>query len=169
MNYLNINEKKLVPVVAELNMLLADYSVYYQKLRSYHWNVMGKNFFDLHQKFEELYNDAKVKIDEIAERILTLRYHPVSSFKEYIEMSSLKEVSPFKSDTEMVGDILSDHEKLLVQLKKTLDSANDAEDEGTVDLLGDYIGSLEKSSWMLDAFQQDTTHQLKVSEVEKAS
>lgn len=169
MNYLNINDKKLVPVVSELNLLLANYSVYYQKLRSYHWNVMGKNFFDLHNKFEELYNDARIKIDEVAERILTLRYHPVSNFKKYLEMSSIKEASPFKADTEMVSDILSDHQKLLMQLKTTLDKADQAGDEGTVDMLGAYIGELEKASWMLDAFNQDTSDQLKVSDMEKVS
>ncbi len=73
MNYLNINEEKLLPVVIELNTLLADYHIYYQKLRNFHWNVVGKHFFDLHQKFEEMYDDDKIKVDEIAERILTLR------------------------------------------------------------------------------------------------
>ena len=74
MNYLNMNEEKVLPVVIELNTLLAEYHVYYQKLRNFHWNILGRNFFDLHEKFEELYEDARTKIDEIAERILTLRY-----------------------------------------------------------------------------------------------
>ena len=78
MNYLNMESEKLKPVVIELNTLLADYHMYYQKLRNFHWNILGKNFFDLHEKFESLYTDARVKIDEIAERILTLGFHPVS-------------------------------------------------------------------------------------------
>jgi len=169
MNYLHIDDKKLKPVISELNTLLADYSLYYQKLRSFHWNVLGKNFFDLHNKFEELYNDARLKIDEVAERILTLRYHPVSSFEEYLTISSLKEVSPFITDTEMVRHVLKDHQILLVQMKKALDKANDASDEGTIDMLGGYIGELEKASWMLDAFNKKTTDQLKISSLEKAS
>jgi len=169
MNYLHIDDKKLKPVISELNTLLADYSLYYQKLRSFHWNVLGKNFFDLHNKFEELYNDARLKIDEVAERILTLRYHPVSSFEEYLTISSLKEVSPFITDTEMVRHVLKDHQILLVQMKKALDKANDASDEGTIDMLGGYIGDLEKASWMLDAFNKKTTDQLKISSLEKAS
>lgn len=71
MNYLNMNDEKLLPVVIELNTLLAEYHIYYQKLRNYHWNILGKNFFDLHDKFEELYGQARIRIDEIAERILT--------------------------------------------------------------------------------------------------
>ena len=164
MNYLNMNDKEIKPVINELNVLLADYSIYYQKLRSFHWNVLGKNFFELHNKFEELYTDARLKIDEVAERILTLRYHPVSSLQEYLQMSSLEEVSPFIKDTEMVGEILNDHKKLLQQMKTALDKADSAGDEATVDMLGAYIGELEKASWMLDAFNKNTSDQLKISD-----
>ena len=45
MSYLNIKDEKLLPTITELNTLLADYSLYYQKLRSFHWNVLGHNFF----------------------------------------------------------------------------------------------------------------------------
>ena len=89
MNYLNIKDEDLLKVVVELNTLLADYHIYYQKLRSNHWNILGKNFFDLHLKFEELYTDARVKIDEIAERILTLKYHPMSKLEDYLKVSSI--------------------------------------------------------------------------------
>ena len=91
MSYLNMKDEKLIPVVMELNSLLADYNIYYQKLRSFHWNVLGKNFFDLHVQFENMYNDAKIKIDEIAERILTLRHHPVSKFSDYLKIAPIQE------------------------------------------------------------------------------
>ena len=86
MNYLNIDNQKVLPVVSELNVLLADYHVHYQKLRNFHWNILGKNFFDLHNRFEEMYNDTRVKIDEVAERIVTLKYHPISKLSDYIEV-----------------------------------------------------------------------------------
>tara|TARA_R110002049_G_scaffold28906_11_gene98412 strand:+ start:323 stop:832 length:510 start_codon:yes stop_codon:yes gene_type:complete len=169
MNYLNISDTKLAPVVGELNLLLADYSIYYQKLRSFHWNVLGKNFFDLHNKFEELYTDARSKIDEIAERVLTLRYHPVSNYSDYLETSSIKEVSPLITDVAMVSEILGDHQKILKQMKSTLANAEQAGDEGTIDLLGSYIANLEKSSWMLDAWRKNTEDQLKIRSIEKIS
>lgn len=165
MNYLNLSEKKVEPIVAELNLLLADYHVYYQKLRGFHWNVTGKNFFDLHNKYEELYNDAKVKIDEIAERILTLRYHPISTLKEYLQASSISEVSPLITDVEMVDETLGDHQELLSQMARVMVSAEEAGDEGTLDMIGAYIGELEKISWMLDAWRKDTKEQLKTSEL----
>jgi len=116
MSYLNIQDEKLLPVVMELNTLLADYHIYYQKLRTFHWNVLGKNFFDLHVKFEEMYNDSKVKIDEVAERILTLRHHPVSKFSDYLKMSSIREGNTLETDEDMVKELLSDHKIILAQM-----------------------------------------------------
>ncbi|MFC0605660.1 Dps family protein [Winogradskyella pulchriflava] len=160
MSYLNINDEKTLPTVVELNTLLADYHIYYQNLRNFHWNILGENFFDLHQKFEELYNDAQVKIDEIAERILTLRYHPMSKLSDYLASSSIKEVSSKQTDKEMVNAILDNHATILKQMSKVIDKANKIGDEGTIDLIGAYIRELEKNSWMLNAFTKKTASQL---------
>ena len=155
MSYLDIKTKDISPIVEELNVLLADYHLYYQNLRGYHWNVLGKNFFDLHIKFEELYTDARIKIDEIAERILTLRHHPTSEFSKYFELSSIKETSSLISDKKMVEHILHQHELLLKQMNRVVKKAEPAGDEGTIDMMGGYIGELEKVSWMLDAWSKD--------------
>lgn len=152
MSYLNLDKTKTSATAKELNILLADYHLYYQKLRNFHWNIVGHNFFELHNKFEEMYEDAKIKIDEIAERILTLRYQPTSNFSAYLKMSSIKESSEDTKDMVMVKDLLSDHGKLLKQMSKVIDTAEKSEDEGTIDLIGGYIGYIEKVSWMLDAW-----------------
>ncbi|RMA58939.1 Dps family protein [Ulvibacter antarcticus] len=152
MNYLNLNKEETLKTVKELDILLSDYHLYYQKLRNFHWNVVGKHFFDLHIKFEEMYDDAKLKIDEIAERILTLRYQPTSNFTDYLKMSNLKESSSNTKDLDMVKILLEDHGKLLKQMRLVIDKATEADDEGTIDLIGAYIGNIEKVSWMLDAW-----------------
>lgn len=163
MEYLNLENKKVLPIVTELNVLLADYHVYYQKLRNFHWNILGKNFFDLHNKFEEMYNDTRIKIDEVAERIVTLKYHPISKLSDYIEVSKIKESSPLLTDKEMVESVIFDHKILLEQLSKVVDRANKASDEGTIDLMGGYIRDLEKSTWMLNAWAKDTKEELNTS------
>lgn len=163
MSYLNMQDEKLLPVVVELNKLLANYHIYYQKLRNFHWNILGENFFDLHIKFEELYTDARTKIDEIAERILTLRYHPMSNLSDYLKISSINEVSPLQSDKEMVNEIINDHKLLLEQMKSVIEKSNAASDEGTIDLIGAYIRELEKASWMLNAWTKDSKDKLKSS------
>ena len=169
MNYLNMESEKLKPVVIELNTLLADYHIYYQKLRNFHWNILGKNFFDLHEKFESLYTDARVKIDEIAERILTLGFHPVSKLSEYLNISSIKENSPLQTDEEMVNEILKDHSLILSQMRQIIDKASNVKDEGTIDLIGAYIRELEKASWMLSAWTKKSNEQLNLSLVDSNS
>jgi starvation-inducible DNA-binding protein len=153
MNYLNFNTEKAKGTSKELNILLADYHMYYQKLRNYHWNITGHNFFDLHVKFEEMYDDAVLKIDEIAERILTLRYQPTSNYSDYIKMSSIKETTSDLEDTKMVDNLLDDHGLLLKQMAKVVETAGEADDEGSIDLIGAYIRELETTSWMLDAWR----------------
>lgn len=157
MSYLNLDKKKTTATAKELNILLADYHLYYQKLRNFHWNIVGNNFFDLHNKFEEMYDDAKIKIDEIAERILTLRFQPTSNLSDYIKMSSIKEASENTKDLEMVKKLLQDHGKLLEQMRKVVDTADTNNDEGTIDMIGGYIGDIEKVSWMLDAWTMKAT------------
>lgn len=160
MSYLNMKDEKLLPTVVELNTLLADYHIYYQNLRNFHWNILGENFFELHEKFEALYTDARTKIDEIAERILTLRYHPMSNLKDYLEASNIQEVSADKTDKEMVQELIENHAILLKQMSGVIEKAEKANDEGTIDLIGAYIRELEKESWMLDAFVKDSKEQL---------
>lgn len=161
MNYLNLDKDKTEKTVYELNVLLADYHLYYQKLRNFHWNILGRNFFDLHEKFEELYDDAKLKIDDIAERILTLRHRPVSNLSNYLEISNIKEASSDLTDVEMIEALLQDHSGILKQMRAIVEVAGDCGDEGTIDLIGAYIRELEKTSWMLDAWRMKTNEVLK--------
>jgi len=163
MSYLGLDKEKTGKTVDELNVLLADYHLYYQKLRNFHWNVIGKNFFDLHEKFEELYDEAKLKVDEIAERILTLRYTPISNLTDYLEASNLKESKADLTDYEMIETLLKDHGTLLKQMRSVVETADKAGDEGTIDLIGAYIRELEKTSWMLDAWKMKTTDSHKTS------
>jgi len=86
-----------------------------------------------------MYNDTRVKIDEVAERIVTLKYHPISKLSDYIEVSRIKESSPLLTDEEMVADIINDNKIILEQLGKIIERATKAKDEGTLDLMGAYI------------------------------
>lgn len=157
MNFLNLNKEKTNNTVNQLNILLADFHLYYQKLRNFHWNIVGKSFFDLHLKFEEMYDDTKLKIDEIAERILTLRYQPTSNLSEYLKMSNIQESKATLSDIKMIDTLINDHAILLNQMRTVVKAADEAGDEGTIDLIGAYIRELEKTTWMLDAWRMKST------------
>lgn len=153
MNYLGIEKKDLIATTKKLNTLLANYHLYYQNLRNFHWNVSGENFFDLHTQFETLYDTAKENIDAVAERILTLRMRPLSNLGEYLLSAEIEEAGTISNDREMVRFILDNHRILIQDMREVLQAASSAGDEGTVDLIGGMLQSLEKKSWMLDAWQ----------------
>ncbi|MFK8007558.1 MAG: Dps family protein [Saprospiraceae bacterium] len=152
MNYLGFEKEKVTPVVSELNTLLSNYHIYYQNLRNFHWNIQGENFFDLHSQFENLYNDARLKIDEIAERILTLRHRPLSQLADYLTIAKISEATLIQEDRKMVITILENHRILISNLREVIKIASEAEDEGTIDMAGGFLETLEKKSWMLDAW-----------------
>ncbi|WP_040489700.1 Dps family protein [Indibacter alkaliphilus] len=147
---LKIKDSKLL--VEKLNSLLANYEIYYQNLRNFHWNVTGPQFFELHAKFEELYNEANLGIDETAERILTLGARPFSSFDEYIHNAEIKEAKLVEDGKQMV-EIIRDNLNTLLKLERVaLETAAEQGDEGTVALMSEYITSKEKTVWMLSAY-----------------
>lgn len=147
---LEIKDSKIL--VKKLNSLLANYEVYYQNLRNFHWNVTGPNFFELHAKFEELYDIAHLGIDETAERILTLGERPLSSFEEFLNNSRIKEAKEVSDSKAMVETVRDNLNTLLELEREALDIASEQNDEGTVDLMSGYITAKEKTVWMLSAY-----------------
>lgn len=140
----------------ELNKQVATWSVIYTKLHNFHWYVKGPQFFTLHAKFEELYNEATLHMDEIAERLLTLGGQPVATLKEHLELSDVTEATGKESTEQMVGTVVKDFDKIMKSLKKGMDEAAKDEDDMTEDLLNAVYQSIEKHQWMLNAYLGDT-------------
>lgn len=136
----------------KLNTLLASYQVHYQNLRSLHWNVKGANFFELHLKYEELYNRTQEIIDELAERILTLGFAPLSTFSDYLKESVIQENKIITEGKEGMSYLLKAQESLLHLEKELLAEAGDVQDEGTSALMSDLIREKEKTNWMFKAW-----------------
>lgn len=151
-NLIGIDLKKSERLVNDLNDLLANYQLFYQNLRGFHWNIKGKAFFELHLKFEELYNDAILKVDEIAERVLTLDGIPLHTFDDYLKVSKIKSAKGVFNGQRSVRTILENFSILLKKERQILDLASKANDEGTVTLMSDYITQTEKTMWMLNAY-----------------
>jgi len=139
-------------IVEGLNKLLANYSVHYQKLRNFHWNVKGPDFFDIHEQFEAQYNDAKIAVDDIAERIRVYGQTPFSTMKEFITESTIKESGTDLAAMEMVTEILNDYEILLEHMFNVIDIALDKGDSGTVDMMNGFVKQIEKNHWMFTSF-----------------
>ena len=155
LDYLHLDNKKVNNVVNALNQLLADYQVFYTNLRGFHWNVKGKMFFGLHAKYEAYYNAAAEKVDEIAERILQLGATPENRFSEYLKKATLKEDGFKPAGTEGMKKILDDLSILIKQEREVVKLAGEAEDEGTVALMDDFLISQEKMVWMISALLEN--------------
>jgi starvation-inducible DNA-binding protein len=153
LNAIGLNREDGVVISKQLNELLSNYQIFYMNLRGFHWNIKGKNFFELHLKFEELYNDALIKIDEIAERILTLDETPMHTFSQYIDNSGIKSTENVFDGDQAIESILDSLKALLSIERNTLKKAAEIGDEGTVSLMSDYITQQEKLIWMLSAYQ----------------
>ncbi|MFC7442021.1 Dps family protein [Laceyella putida] len=137
-----------------LNKQVANWSVLYVKLHNYHWFVKGENFFELHEKFEEFYTEASGYIDELAERLLAIGGKPAATMKEYLSLASIQEASGSETTQHMVNNLIADFKTLVNELKQGIDTAEQADDESTADMLTHIRTSLEKHLWMLNAFTE---------------
>lgn len=152
MNLIGLDSLKTKELAKNLNYLLANFQTYYQSLRGLHWNIKGKNFFELHLKFEELYTDAQEKVDLIAERILTLRDTPLHTFKDYSEIAKVPIAKNITNDVEAVKLVVESLAILLSIERELLNLSDEANDEGTNAMMSDFISEQEKTIWMLQAW-----------------
>ena len=151
-NLVGIDQEKAEQLVERLNHLLADYEIFYQNLRGLHWNIKGKEFFELHEKFEEFYKDAFEKIDEIAERVLTLEGVPLHTYTDYLDVAEVEEAKNITDGPQGVETVIDNFRTLVKKERDILVLAADATDEGTVSLMSDYISETEKTLWMLHSY-----------------
>jgi len=152
LNAIGLDSKKAKNLAEKLNELLANYAIFYQNTRGYHWNIKGEKFFELHVKFEELYNDLLLKVDEVAERILTLGHTPNHKYSDYKKASEIAESSQVSNGIKAVEDILHSFKVTISIQRQLLDLSAEAGDEGTNALMSDYIRAQEKLVWMYSAF-----------------
>lgn len=142
-------------ITSQLNKLLADYMVYYQKLRNYHWNVRGHEFFKLHEKFEEAYLETAEVADSIAERILALGDRPYSTLNAFLENAQIKEDPEPPPYEQMVRNLCDDIQTLNRAAIEITEAAEDKRDRTTANLLDDIVDAQEERLWMFRQFLND--------------
>lgn len=150
-NQIGLNADYAKQMNEKLNVYLSNVQLSYMNVRGFHWNIVGKQFFQLHQKFEEVYNGLNEMADEIAERILMLGGTPVHAFSKYIQMATIKEKENVSTADATVKELISDTIVLLNNERELVELAADNGDEGTVGLISGYIEQHEKMLWMLNA------------------
>jgi starvation-inducible DNA-binding protein len=149
---IGLETKSSAELAEKLNSLLANYQLFYQNTRGFHWNIQGDDFFTLHIKFEELYTNLQLKIDEIAERVLTIGFTPLHTFANYLEESSIKAVKDVTNGKDAIKHILDAFKTIILKQRELLEISAKASDEGTNSLMSDYITEQEKLVWMYSAY-----------------
>ncbi|MGZ2417608.1 starvation-inducible DNA-binding protein [Staphylococcus caledonicus] len=139
-------------VVKELNQQVANWTVAFTKLHNFHWYVKGPNFFSLHKKFEELYNEASQYIDDLAERILAIGGNPVGTLKESLDISIVEEAGKNYTAEQMVEEFSKDLTNISKQLETAIEVAGDAKDDVSEDMFIGMQTSVDKHNWMLKSY-----------------
>lgn len=152
LNVIGLEQSGAKQLTEKLNELLSNYQILYMNVRGFHWNVRGERFFELHAKFEETYNDLLMKVDEIAERVLTLGQKPEHSYSHYIQSSQIKEATNVSGGRECVEQLLEGYKVVIALQRDILETAGELSDEGTASLMSDYITEQEKTAWMLTSY-----------------
>ena len=138
-------------LVKNLNCLLADLNVFYRKLQNYHWNVKGKDFFTMHEKLEEYYDEINEQIDEVAEHILMLNNEPLGTMKDYLDNTCITEAKNEKIDEcEVIKNIIADYNTLFKKVSEIKEEADNQKEYGTSSLMDNYISLYMKNLWMIN-------------------
>lgn len=135
-----------------LNVQVANWTVLHMKFHHFHWYVKGSDFFTLHAKFEELYNEAAERQDELAERLLAIGGRPVSTLKESLALATVSEAAGGESAAQMVAAAVADYKRLIEELKAGIAAAEAEGDDATADLFVGQTAALQKTVWMLEAY-----------------
>ena len=149
---LGFNREEASELADSLNLLLCNYSVVYQKIRNFHWNVVGGDFFDVHEKLEAEYLVAAENIDTVAERVRVLGFKPISTLAEFLEKSEVEEVTGDLDSDKMMEEVIQDYETLLSFMVDVADLAVENGDLGTETIMRAMIIRTEEKHWMFSAF-----------------
>jgi starvation-inducible DNA-binding protein len=154
MTNVDLDKAATEAVTKKLNTLLADFHIIYGHLHALHWNVEGKEFFTVHEKLQEMYEGLAEHIDDVAERILMLGNRPPTTLKEYLELTSLDELSSRKYEAAEVAKlVLADLEHQITTTRALIETAGEHNDEGTADFGVGMLRDFEKERWFWSAFQ----------------
>lgn len=138
-------------LIKNLNVFLSDLNVFYRKLQNYHWNVYGKDFFVVHEKLEEYYDEINEQVDEIAEHILMLGGIPLGTMQDYLNNTCIVEAKNERiNDCEIYNNIIKDYETLNKKVIQIKEEADNKKQYATSSLMDNYISSYIKHLWMLN-------------------
>ena len=144
----------MAEIVKKLSVILADTYALYLKTQNYHWHVKGPHFKTLHELFEAQYRELAEAVDAVAERMLMMGHKAPATFKEFERLKTIKDGDSGLTSNQMVSELATDNSTLVKDLNKAMLLAQNAIDEGTVNLLSERVAVHQKAHWMLSASRE---------------
>lgn len=151
---IGINDEDRRAIAQGLARLLADTYTLYLKTHNFHWNVTGPMFNTLHLMFEQQYNELALAVDAIAERIRALGVPAPGSYKQFAELTRIREETGTPEATDMIRQLVADQETVVRTAREIFPVVGKANDEPTADLLTQRMQIHEKTAWMLRSLLQ---------------
>ena len=144
-------DSKRLEITQFLNSLLADEYLLSTKTKSYHWNVTGPHFYELHRLFGDQYAQIDQLIDQIGERVRALGAKALGTMTEFLRCARLQErPGVYPSEWTMADDLYDDHEVLVHSLRGALAGNESLHcDISTSDFLTGVMQQHEKMAWIL--------------------
>jgi starvation-inducible DNA-binding protein len=150
--HIGVDDKARARVAKELSGFLASTYTLYMKTLFYHWNVTGPTFPGLHKMFEEHYQELHLAGDELAERVRALGHMTPGTYREFSQLSKVKEDDKLPRDSKvMVENLMKSHEDCSLEARSVLKVADECGDEVTVDMMVERMAFHDKTAWMLRA------------------
>jgi starvation-inducible DNA-binding protein len=146
---IGISKKDREKIAAGLSRLLADSYTLYLKTHNFHWNVKGPMFNTLHVMFMEQYTELWTALDLIAERIRALDFPAPGTYREFAQLTVIKESEGVPSATEMIKQLVAGQEAVVKTARSVFPVVDKAGDEPSADLLTQRMQIHEKNAWML--------------------
>ena len=152
---IGISEDQRQEIAEGLSRLLADSYTLYLKTHNFHWNVTGPMFTTLHTLFEQHYTELATAVDEIAERIRALGVAAPGSYRQFSQLSSIREETGVPGAEEMIRQLVQGQEAVVKTARSIFPVVESASDEPSADLLTQRMQIHEKNAWMLRSLLAD--------------
>jgi len=135
-------------VADRMNDLLSDYNIIYQNVKGFHWNFKGSDYFDFHQKFEDLHGKLQLDINKLAEQIAQLGYEPLHSYSDYLKNSIHKEVTGSNTNHVCLTNVIEGLRSLIFSSTLAAIEAEEVGENNTEKLLRRFAFELENELWV---------------------
>jgi starvation-inducible DNA-binding protein len=135
----------------QLKIAFASQYAFAIKAQNFHWNVEGSDFYQLHNMFEDIYNEVYGAIDAFAENIRKIKSYTPASLYRFSALSAVDDEVEVLDPSAMIAELLRDAEKMQEIMKVLFQEAEARGENGLSNFLADRQDAFAKHAWFLRA------------------